>query len=36
MSVPQSNSTQATEIPSAEIERNRRTPGEPLIADSTA
>ena len=35
MSVPQSNSTHATESPSAETERSRRTPGEPLTADST-
>ncbi len=35
MSVSQSNSTQTTEIPSAETERSRRTPDDPLTADSS-
>ena len=35
MSVPQSNSTQTMDRPTAEAERTRRTPGEPLSDVST-
>ena len=35
MSVPQSNSTHTTAMPTAVADRTRRTPGPPLMADSS-
>jgi hypothetical protein len=34
MSVPNSNSTKTMEMPMAELERTRKTPAVPFIADS--